>query len=123
MRLLVDTHIFLWHLDDDARLSTDWSVLLEDEHHEKYFSIASLWEIAIKTSIGKLTVRYPLDRIVPGDFKILPISLPQLLVYQQLPMHHRDPFDRILIAQAQTEGLTLLTHDPNFPLYDVALLK
>jgi PIN domain nuclease of toxin-antitoxin system len=104
-------------------LSTDWSVLLEDDHHEKYFSIASLWEIAIKTSIGKLTVRYPLDRIVPGDFKILPISLPQLLVYQQLPMHHRDPFDRILIAQAQTEGLTLLTHDPNFPLYDVALLK
>ncbi|MEZ0543053.1 PIN domain-containing protein [Fibrella arboris] len=68
-------------------------------------------------------MRYPLDRIIPADFKILPISLPQLLAYQQLPLHHRDPFDRILIAQAQTAGLTLRTHDPNSPLYNVALLK
>lgn len=122
MRLLIDTHILLWHLEDNPRLSLAWSALLESPRVEKYFSVASLWEMAVKANIGNLTLIYPLDRIVPNDFQILPIKTSHLLAYQQLPLHHRDPFDRMIIAQAQVEELTVMTQDGNFPLYDIMLL-
>jgi PIN domain nuclease of toxin-antitoxin system len=123
MRLLVDTHILIWHLEDDPRLSVTWSDLLENPEQKKFFSIASLWEIAIKTNVGKLKIQYPLDRFIPADFQILPIELSHLLAYQNLPLYHHDPFDRILIAQAQVEQLTLMTEDSNIPLYEVLLLS
>ena len=123
MQLLVDTHILIWHPEDDPRLSLEWSGLLENPEHQKWFSIASLWEMAVKTNIGHLTLVYPLDRIVPADFLVLPVEIAHLLAYQKLPLHHRDPFDRTLIAQAQTEGLTIMTHDTNFALYDVSILR
>lgn len=122
-RLLVDTHILIWHLESDPYLDPAWSDVLEDSTYEKYFSIASLWEIAIKTNIGKLKIDYPIDRLVPADFQLLPISPAHLLAYQYLPMHHRDPFDRILIAQAKTDGLIIMTKDVNFSLYKASLFE
>lgn len=100
MQLLVDTHVLIWHLEDNPRLPVAWSELLENPDHQKFFSVASLWEIAVKTNIGSLTIKYPLDRLIPAEFQILPIEIPHLLAYQQLPLYHRDPFDRMLIAQA-----------------------
>ncbi len=123
MRLLLDTHILVWYVMGDEQLPIPWREMIESNQNQKFFSIASLWEIAIKTNIGKLTIKYPLDRLIPADFQRLPIELPHLLAYQQLPLHHRDPFDRMLIAQAQAEQLTLMTQDPNFPLYEVALIQ
>jgi len=122
MRFLIDTHILLWYVEGDERLPIPWRALLESSHTQKFVSMASLWEIAVKTNIGNLTVKYPLDRLIPTDFQILSIELPHLLAYQNLPLHHRDPFDRMLIAQAQAEKLTLMSHDTNFPLYEVMLL-
>lgn len=122
MRLLLDTHIVLWYILGDETLSLPWRNLIQSTQNQKVVSIISLWEIAIKTNIGKLKIQYPLDQLIPAEFQLLPIELPHLLAYQKLPLHHRDPFDRMLIAQAQVAGLTLMTHDTNFPLYDVALL-
>lgn len=90
MRLLIDTHVLLWHLEDNPQLPVVWSEVLEDTTHEKYCSIATLWEIAIKINIGKLTLDYPLDKLVPVDFRILPVEMTHVLAYQQLPLHHRD---------------------------------
>lgn len=122
MRLLIDTHILIWYIMGDERLPVAWRELIQSVQTQKIVSIASLWEIAVKTNIGKLTIIYPLDRLLPNDFQLLPLAIPHLIAYQQLPLHHRDPFDRILIAQAQTEQLTVMTQDPNFPLYEVSLL-
>jgi|AntAceMinimDraft_11_1070367.scaffolds.fasta_scaffold301142_2 PIN domain nuclease of toxin-antitoxin system len=108
MKLLVDTHVVIWHLEDNPRLSIEWSNTLENPAHEKYFSIASLWETAIKINVGKLKIEYPLDHLIPAEFKLLPVSVPHLLNYQPLPLHHCDPFDRILIAQTQTEGFIII---------------
>lgn len=121
LKLLIDTHIIIWHLEDDPQLPAAWSDALEDSAYEKYFSIASLWEIALKINIGKLKIKYPLDQLIPAEYKIISISTPHLLNYQHLPLHHRDPFDRILIAQAQEESFTIMTHDKNFSLYEVSL--
>ena len=122
MQLLLDTHILIWYIMGEERLPVPWRELIQSPEHEKVVSIASLWEMAVKTNIGNLTLHYPLDWFVPSDFRILPVELPHLLTYQQLPLHHRDPFDRMLIAQAQTEKLTVMTQDGNFPLYDLILL-
>ncbi len=122
MRLLLDTHILIWYVMGDEQLPISWRELIQSPQNQKFVSVASLWEIAVKTNIGKLTLKYPLDRLVPVDFQLLLIELPHLLAYQQLPLHHRDPFDRMLIAQAQAEQLTLMTQDGNMPLYEVILL-
>ncbi|MPR35825.1 type II toxin-antitoxin system VapC family toxin [Salmonirosea aquatica] len=122
MRLLLDTHILIWYIMGDETLPMSWREQIQSHRNQKFVSIASLWEIAIKTNIGKLTIIYPLDQLIPAEFELLPIATSHLLAYQQLPLHHRDPFDRILIAQAQTDGFTIMTKDSNFALYDVDLL-
>jgi len=121
MQLLLDTHILLWYIEGNESLPIVWREYIQSRGNQKLVSIASLWEIAIKTNIGKLKIKYPLDLLIPVGFELLPVSVSHLLAYQKLPLHHRDPFDRILIAQAQTDGFTIMTKDPNFPLYDVAL--
>ncbi|WP_313890638.1 type II toxin-antitoxin system VapC family toxin [Planktothricoides raciborskii] len=90
--------------------------------------MVSLWEITIKTSLGKLDLAIPLEQIVinfilPSGMEILPIHLPHLLILQKLPFHHRDPFDRLLIAQAKSEGLTLVSEDGTFEQYEVKILS
>lgn len=118
MKILVDTHILLWHLTDDPRLNVENSQTIENPLYQKYFSIASLWEIAIKTSTGKLKISEPIDKIIPSDFVILNLEIEHLKQIQILPYHHRDPFDRAIIAQAISENFTVMTDDSNFKLYE-----
>lgn len=118
MKIIVDTHILLWHLTDDPRLNVENSQTIENPLYQKYFSIASLWEIAIKTSTGKLKISEPIDKIIPSDFVILNLEIEHLKQIQILPYHHRDPFDRAIIAQAISENFTVMTDDSNFKLYE-----
>lgn len=126
MRLLLDTHALLWLLDD-RRLSATAQVLFLDPENEVFFSVASYWEICIKVSIGKLNIGSDWIEQIDREMAIngivwLPIEKGHCLEVINLPHPHRDPFDRLLIAQARAEGLTLLSADPNFGGYDVAVV-
>ena len=125
MTLLLDTHAFLWFILDDPRLSAVARALMADPTNELLLSPATYWEIAIKVSLGKYTI--------PGDFAafmdeqirenrltILPIAVSDVAVVASMPFHHRDPFDRMLIAQTKVENLTLVTYDAQVRRYELA---
>lgn len=119
MNLLLDTHILIWLIEGSEKLSQTAKHAIADDRNRINLSIASLWEITIKTSLGKLQLGLPLEQVVenfllPGGIEILPIHLPHLLVSRALPLHHRDPFDRLLISQAKSESLTLVSEDHSF---------
>ena len=127
MRVLVDTHTFLWALLKDHRLSATAKQVLTSREHELYFSLVSLWEIAVKMKIGKLntvgsSVTYIRDEMAEYGMELLPIRYEHILQLERLPLHHSEPFDRLLIAQAIAESLPILTHDEKFPLYPVKLI-
>ncbi len=124
MKLLADTHAFLWFFHGDARLSKHYRKLIEDDKNQVFLSIASLWEIAIKTSIGKLELDAPFrdlveDYVERSAFSLLPVATSHLIELERLPHHHRDPFDRLLIAQAIVESLPVITTDPKFDFYNI----
>jgi PIN domain nuclease of toxin-antitoxin system len=124
MRLLVDTHAFLWFIDDDPRLSQQARVLMTGRN-ELFLSIASLWEMAIKISLGRLTIPLPYSEFIRqqlsiNHIEILPIEIDHLSLVADLPFHHRDPFDRMLIAQGLKEQLPILSTDAAFDAYQVA---
>ena len=126
MKLLLDTHTFLWFLDDSPQLSQKGKALLEADN-ELLLSIASLWEIAIKLRLGKLTVAVPIEvlmtqQLTQNDIELLPITMAPLIVVSTLPLHHRDPFDRLLIAQAMVEQMPIVSADPAFDAYPVQRL-
>ena len=121
MRYLVDTHALLWARSAPERLSPDTLGLFADPDSALYVSIASLWECAIKCSVGKLTVPAEFYRSVVADYEIMGIEAAHVEAYATLPLHHRDPFDRLLVAQARMADLTIITRDRNIPLYDVAV--
>lgn len=122
MRLLLDTHAFLWWRIDEARLSPEVRVVVGDADIV-YVSLASAWEIAIKTSIGKLRLANPIEQeLVASDFEPLPVGLRHIEHVASLPLHHRDPFDRMLVAQCQVERLTLVTADRRLQPYGVPFL-
>lgn len=123
-RILLDTHALLWFLFDDPRLSQHAAALIEDEQTDKLLSIVSLWELTIKSQLGKLSLGMPLDAFLDefvqrSSLEIVPIELPHLLAYAALPLLHRDPFDRLLIAQAQALGVPLVTADQAFSPYPI----
>ena len=127
MRLLLDTHAFLWFFIGDASLSATARALIEDESNEKFFSVASLWEIAIKVSIGKLTLSAPFDEIFPDQLTnngidLLGITPSHVSPLTTLPFHHRDPFDRLLIAQAMIDQMQIVSIDRAFDDYLVTRL-
>ena len=127
MRLLLDTHAFLWFFIGDASLSAPARALIEDESNEKFFSIASLWEIAIKTSMGKLTLSAPFDEIFPAQLSnngidLLPITPAHVSAITTLTFHHRDPFDRLLIAQAMIDQMGIVSADRALDAYSVTRL-
>lgn len=126
-RILPDTQIFLWSVGETKRFSRDAAALLKDDLVEKHFSAVSAWEIAIKFSTGKLSLPESPDIFVPKrrlqtGFKMLPITEDHVLEVAFLPFHHKDPFDRLLIAQAIVEDLPILTADPVFKLYPVKII-
>jgi PIN domain nuclease of toxin-antitoxin system len=127
MRLLIDTHSFIWWIQDDKRLSTAARALLRDRANEVFVSIATIWEIAIKVGVGRLRMPPELrvflaDQIARTGFSLLPIAFEHVVAVHALPQHHRDPFDRLLIAQCRQEILTLVSRDDKFALYDVELV-
>lgn len=127
MKILLDTHAFLWFIDDHPRLSSHAQSLIEDGANDALLSIASVWEMAIKMSLGKLTLRDSLGEFVPEQLRIngidlLPITVPHAAVVATLPPHHRDPFDRLLIAQSIQEGIPLVSADVSFDDYPITRL-
>ncbi|SCL23954.1 PIN domain nuclease, a component of toxin-antitoxin system (PIN domain) [Micromonospora nigra] len=123
MTLLLDTHVVLWAITGDATLGTEF---LDQLRHEPdiLLSPVSLWEITIKQSAGKLAGPPDLaERVRDMGFQELPVTHAHAITAGRLPPHHRDPFDRMLVAQAITEGLTLATRDASISLYDVDVLK
>ena len=127
MRYLLDTNVFVWSLKEPERLTEKAFVVLEDSSHEVFFSAVSSWEIVIKFMIGKLTLpKEPDDFIVEAltNFTFQPLSVTHAhsLAVRELSLHHRDPFDRMLIAQARSENLVLITADLVMQKYPVEIL-
>jgi len=121
-RFLLDTHVLLWWLDGSPELGPRCKELIADQRNQVYVSAATTWEISIKKALGKLEAPDDIDSIVEDEgFSKLPISLYHGQLAGSLPVHHRDPFDRMLIAQAQAEGLILMTSDNNIGLYNLLL--
>ena len=124
MKVLIDTHALLWFLEgEQKKLSTIAINSIITDANEKYVSIASLWEIAIKVNIGKLQLVSDFSRleslIASNGFQIVAIEYHHLIEYEKMEIHHRDPFDRILIAQSVSEGFQIITKDPNLSFYKI----
>jgi PIN domain nuclease of toxin-antitoxin system len=125
MRVLLDTHTFLWGITEESRLSQRVRLLLPSA--QTWFSVASVWEILTKVRIGKLSLPHPTgpfvtSKLAANGVRILPITLDHVLRIESLELHHRDPFDRILIAQSIEEKLPLVTADPHFERYPIELI-
>lgn len=124
MRCLLDTHTFLWFVGGDTRLSQAARAAIEDPANTGLLSVASAWEMAIKVSLGKLSLTMPVERFIVehgegNGIELLGITLAHVGAVETLPFHHRDPFDRLLIAQARVEGLTVIGADTTFDAYGV----
>ena len=127
MRLLLDTHALLWWHDQPARLTETVYGALSDLGNDVWLSVVNGWEIQIKVQLGKLTLPKPLrvllqEEQVMNGFRVLPVTLEDVYALDSFPLHHRDPFDHLLIAQAHQEGLTVVTHDPQFSAYSIPVL-
>ncbi len=123
MRLLLDSQVVIWSLQEPERLPAAVATAIREPANDVLVSVASIWELSIKQSIGKLTVAGDLREYLGlQSFTELPVLGDHAVAVRDLPRHHRDPFDRMLIAQARCEGLTIVTGDSAFAGYDVALL-
>ncbi len=123
-----DTHIFLWFIENNPRLSDEIKNLIEDERNNSYLSIASLWEMSIKYNLGKLKLEPNYDKFVEqeissSDLKLLNIRLEHLRINAVLPFHHKDPFDRLIIAQSIATNIPIVTVDQIFDKYEVDLIN
>jgi PIN domain nuclease of toxin-antitoxin system len=124
MRFLIDTHIFIWYVQNSEKLSTSVTTLINDSRNEILFSTASIWEMAIKQSTGKLNLGVPYASFIKeqmrlNNMELLPINIEHLEIVSALPFHHRDPFDRLLISQAIFENMPILSVDIAFDAYPV----
>lgn len=127
MRLLLDTHAFLWWVSDDPALPNRVRRQLSAPRNEVFVSAVSVWEIVVKAALGKLTIPLPAERFVPeqlvaNGFEALPLSITHALAVDRLPAHHRDPYDRLLVAQAVTEGMTIASGDQQIAAYPVKIV-
>ena len=127
MKLLLDTHVFIWWDSEPARLSPRALALCQDPQNTLLLSVVSLWEMQIKLQLGKLKLALPLKEIVQGqrrtnDVEILPVTLDHVLGLENLPPYHKDPFDRLLVAQAIVEEAVLVSADPNIAKYPVQIV-
>jgi PIN domain nuclease of toxin-antitoxin system len=127
VRLLLDTHAFLWWVTDDDRLSERAGEVIADGANDVYFSAASAWEIAIKAGLGRIRLpdeawTFTPDQLERNAFQALPVHVAHAVAVITLPDVHRDPFDRMLVAQAITEGLTIVSADPELARYAVPVL-
>lgn len=124
MKLLLDTHTFIWFINDDKRLSHHAKSLIENMDNQCFISMASLWEMSIKSSLKKLEIPLPMSllyqkHIIGNDFEILPTHFKYLQTIHDLPYHHGDPFDRMIIAQSMVENIPIIGCDGIFKEYNV----
>ena len=127
MNLLIDTHIFIWLQIELHKLSAKRIQMLEDKSNTLFLSLASVWELQLKIQLGKFSFPKPLPEVIQAqqeinDLRILPITPEHIYELKNLPFHHKDPFDRLLIAQSIVEDFTLVTDDPKFSDYSVKIL-
>lgn len=127
MKLLLDTHTFIWWDSDPAKLSPQALALCDDPSNMLLLSVASVWEMQIKTQLGKIVFARPLTDLISqqqqtNHLEVLDVTLSHVLALDGLPVSHKDPFDRLLVAQANIEGAVLLSHDPIFEEYPVTVL-
>lgn len=126
MNILLDTHAAIWFITDDDQLSDFSKELIKDSQNNCFISVATLWEMGIKHSLEKLKLKAELKKIFElffdSGFTLLPITPDHILTNSALPFHHRDPFDRLIIAQAKREGYSLISKDGEFGNYNVNLL-
>lgn len=124
---LLDTHTFLWFVFDDPRISTKAVEHIEDQDNLMHLSVVSLWEIVIKSQLGKLELGISIDdffqqNCVATDLELIDVQLPHLLAYDKLPLHHRDPFDRLLIAQAKVLEIPIISADRKLDFYEIDVI-
>jgi PIN domain nuclease of toxin-antitoxin system len=124
VRVLIDTHIFIWYIQNSDRLPNSVAALINDGRNDILFSVASIWEMAIKQSTGKLNLGLPYSSFIEeqmrlNNMELLAIRLEHIELVTKLPFHHRDPFDRLLIAQAMVEDIIIVSDDSAFSLYPV----
>ena len=122
MRVILDTHTFLWFIEGNPKLSGTARNIIETTENDRLLSIASLWEITIKVSLGKLKVPLPFTKLIGehvhgNAISLLHIAPEHLDILRALPFHHRDPFDRLLIAQSLSENIPLISYDETFDVY------
>jgi PIN domain nuclease of toxin-antitoxin system len=128
MRLLLDTHIFIWWDSEPGKLAPHVLVLCQDRINTLLLSVVSVWEMQIKLQLGKLRLRRSLADIIESqqrinNIEVLPVQLAHVLALDNLPPHHKDPFDRLLIAQAKAEDVVLVSVDPVFTKYPVTVIS
>lgn len=124
MQVLMDAHSFLWFVNGSSQLSTRARGIIEDPANDKFLSMANIWEMAIKISLGKLSIAQPFEQFIPhqlliNGFEMFEIKFEHVARVIQLPFHHRDPFDRLLIAQSLAEQIPVISADSVFDLYSV----
>lgn len=121
MRCLIDTHVFLWFVGNAKELSPTAKAIIEDGNNEIFISIVSLWEISIKTALGKLAIKgiyeSVIDDVTANAMQILPLNFAHTVAQNRLPFHHHDPFDRIIISQAIVENMAIIGADAIFDDY------
>jgi len=127
MKLLIDTHIFLWMNGESSKLSERFKEVSRSGEHDFHLSVGSVWEIQIKHQLGKLTLPLPLAELISknqleNNIQLLPIELSHISNLSHLPPHHKDPFDRLIISQAMLEGMTIVTADHAFTAYSVSVI-
>lgn len=125
MNIILDSHAFLWFIGNDPKLSSNARIAIEDSSNRKAVSIASLWEITIKVSIGKLKLAEPvvpfLDReLQTNKFSTLEIAFDHLEILSSLPFHHRDPFDRLIVSQAEASSMSIVSIDESLDAYGIS---
>ena len=124
MNLLIDTHVLLWWLDDNPSLSKKARTVISDGKNPVFVSAVVIWEIRVKEALGKLKIPGNFREVLENQpFEMLDITAEHAHAIGELPSHHRDPFDRMLIAQAKVEGLILVTHDMNLKKYKIPIIK
>jgi len=127
MKYLLDTHAFLWFVSDDSRLSPRARSIIKDRNQEVYFSAASAWEMSIKIRLGRLTIEEELEtfivkQLAENNFSTLSITVLHSLYTSKLPEIHKDPFDRMIIAQSKLENMSLISKDKNIKKYKVPMV-
>ncbi len=126
MNILVDTHAVIWFITDDKKLPLKTKKILEEKENRCFVSLATFWEIAIKYSLGRLDLNASLEKVFEiiedTGFELLPVTIVHVLKNSKLEFHHQDPFDRIIIAQAMIENLSVVSKDEQFKKYDISLI-